>query len=243
METYTTRICRLIERSLQRGFASAYLFIGGDADMRRELIRRCVGSFPDAEQIRIDPDTEQQTSISVTRVREVRSRLSCTAFNGATRIVLCEQAELLTVQAGNALLKHIEEPPSDTIWLFGCLSKESVLLTIASRCQCISLPSLRASVLTPESAKRYTSWRASLSAPVWVRMISVRQEPSASGDLNEQEQFIWRALHECTEHTQALSLLIGIAERVRELRASHALALSQWAQDRLVLSGLESEYP
>lgn len=243
METYATLMCRLIERSLQSGSATAYLFIGADAAFHGELIRACAGSFPGAEQIRIEPDPEQRASISVERVRDVRSRLSRTTLGSTPRIVFCEQAELLTVQAGNALLKVIEEPPADTLWLFGCVSEERVLATIVSRCQRIRLPSLPASALTPERAKRYTSWLTSLSAPVWVRMTSRDQEPGAAYDLDEQEYFILRALHECAENTEAISLLVGIAERVGELRTSHALSLSRWAQDRIALKGLEPEHP
>lgn len=243
METYATLMCRLIERSLQRGSAPAYLFISADASLRGELINRCADFFPGAEQIRIESDPEQHASISVERVRDVRSRLSRTTLGNTPRFVFCEQAELLTVQAGNALLKIIEEPPGDTIWLFGCVSEERVLPTIVSRCQRIRLPSLPASALTPERAKRYTSWLASLSAPVWVRMTIREQEPSAAYTLDEQEDFIRRALHEYAENTETISLLVGIAERLRELRTSHALSLSRWAQDRIALEGLEPKHP
>lgn len=61
---------------------------------------------------------------------------------GATRVVIVEAAERMTIPAQNALLKVIEEPPANTVILLLVGSLNGVLSTIKSRCQAIYIRSV-----------------------------------------------------------------------------------------------------
>jgi DNA polymerase-3 subunit delta' len=58
---------------------------------------------------------------------------------GQWNIIILEDADRLTTEAGNALLKAIEEPARFTMWILCAPSSKDVLVTIRSRCRVISL--------------------------------------------------------------------------------------------------------
>jgi len=58
---------------------------------------------------------------------------------GIWNIIILEDADRLTKEAGNALLKAIEEPARFTMWILCAPSSKDVLVTIKSRCRVVSL--------------------------------------------------------------------------------------------------------
>lgn len=78
-------------------------------------------------RIRIDP------------VREVIRALQFSTSDGGMKIVILSEADRLTVEATNAFLKTLEEPPPDTLILLLTRSPEQLLDTIRSRCLLLPL--------------------------------------------------------------------------------------------------------
>ncbi|MBI3624404.1 hypothetical protein HY218_02105 [Candidatus Saccharibacteria bacterium] len=66
--------------------------------------------------------------------------------SGYRRAVIIEDAHTMTLEAQNALLKSLEEPPNDTVMILTAIPTTSLLGTIYSRVQLVSLkkPSLTA---------------------------------------------------------------------------------------------------
>ena len=75
----------------------------------------------------------KQAGISVNEARSILDRLSLSAVEGGYRAVVLYLPEKMNVQAANALLKMVEEPPRQTLFLFITQAPEKVLQTIASR--------------------------------------------------------------------------------------------------------------
>lgn len=88
----------------------------------------------------------KQASISVNEARSVLERLSLSAVEGGWRSVVLYLPEKMNVQAANALLKMVEEPPQKTLFLLITQAPEKVLQTISSRCL-----HLRVQPLSPEA--------------------------------------------------------------------------------------------
>ncbi|MEK7615518.1 MAG: AAA family ATPase [Patescibacteria group bacterium] len=87
-----------------------------------------------------DPKTKKRKSaISVKQVRALIERLSMSSMDGSWKIGFVQEADRLSTGAANALLKTLEEPKGKTLLLLRAPSVESVLPTIASRCQTIRL--------------------------------------------------------------------------------------------------------
>lgn len=80
-------------------------------------------------------------TIGIDTVREVTQflRLKSTRGKQINRVVIIEHAEHMTIEAGNALLKILEEPPADTIIMLTAASPSLLLPTIVSRLQIIDV--------------------------------------------------------------------------------------------------------
>ena len=76
----------------------------------------------------------KQSNISVNEARSILERLSLSAVEGGYRTVVVYLPEKMNVQAANALLKMVEEPPEKTLFIFITQAPEKVLVTISSRC-------------------------------------------------------------------------------------------------------------
>ena len=88
----------------------------------------------------------KQSNISVNEARSILDRLSLSAVEGGFRTVVMYLPEKMNVQAANALLKMIEEPPRQTLFLLITQAPEKVLVTISSRCL-----HMRVQPLSPEA--------------------------------------------------------------------------------------------
>jgi len=96
-----------------------------------EACRRVMsGNEPDVLSVFAD-DGKQ---ISVDRVREVVRTVSQHAFGTGYRVVLIEPVEKMTLQAQNCLLKSLEEPVANVVFLLMTHELSATLGTIASRC-------------------------------------------------------------------------------------------------------------
>lgn len=84
----------------------------------------------------------KQSSISVQEARLLLEKLSLSAVEGGYRTVVMYLPEKMNQQAGNTLLKMVEEPPQKTLFLLVTHSPEKVLGTIASRCLFLRIPPL-----------------------------------------------------------------------------------------------------
>jgi DNA polymerase-3 subunit delta' len=83
----------------------------------------------------------QGLSIPVAEMREVVGTAARRPSLGRWQVVVIEDADRLTEQAGNALLKAIEEPPERTVFLLCAPSThpDDVSVTIRSRCRLVTL--------------------------------------------------------------------------------------------------------
>lgn len=73
-------------------------------------------------------------SNKVADVRGLQEFAARHPFEASIKAVYIPRADLLTEQAQNAVLKVVEEPPGDTVFVLGAVHRRSVLPTILSRC-------------------------------------------------------------------------------------------------------------
>ena len=86
-----------------------------------------------------DEAAQSKSSIGIGEVRALGREANLKPFEGGTRVFIVEDAERLTPEAANALLKTLEEPP-DQVVLALLASEPSVLPpTVLSRCRQIAL--------------------------------------------------------------------------------------------------------
>jgi DNA polymerase-3 subunit delta' len=92
------------------------------------------GSHPDVSLIRTE-----LLSIRVSEIRELVRRAAMSPTQGGWQVMVVEDADRLTEQAADALLKSIEEPAPRTVWVLCAPTVEDVVPTIRSRCRLLVL--------------------------------------------------------------------------------------------------------
>ncbi|HEX9652873.1 MAG TPA: DNA polymerase III subunit delta' [bacterium] len=93
-------------------------------------------------------------SISIERIREIRQTSAYKSFEGQGRVVIVCDCERMTIEAANALLKILEEPPPK-MYIIMISSRPNLLLpTITSRCQLVKFDPLAAGEIEVALAAR-----------------------------------------------------------------------------------------
>jgi len=78
--------------------------------------------------------------IKIDQIRALSSFVNISAHRRGKKIVLLYPAEAMNISAANALLKTLEEPPADTVFLLITDSLDCLPLTISSRCYKFPMP-------------------------------------------------------------------------------------------------------
>ncbi len=80
------------------------------------------------------------TGYLVGQVREMLDDVQLSPICSPRKVYMMSDAQLLTSASANALLKSLEEPPADTVFILLATSADAVLPTIVSRCQTLRFP-------------------------------------------------------------------------------------------------------
>ena len=99
----------------------------------------------------------KQANINIAEAHDIIKKLSYKAFEAETKVLIMWLPEFLD-REGNALLKIIEEPPANTLFILVAQNQEQILTTILSRTQIIKIPKLPNQVV-----KEFLMQKASLS--------------------------------------------------------------------------------
>lgn len=95
-------------------------------------------AHPDLHEI--SPDGAE---IKVAQAREVREMAQIRPNEAPRQVFIFHDADRMNINAQNALLATIEEPPTPCLFLFVCANERALLPTIRSRCAVIRSKSLR----------------------------------------------------------------------------------------------------
>lgn len=108
---------------------------GGHPDFRRVTLQEKTGK---------EGETRMATAIEVDQAREAVDYVQLSTYRAGFRVVLVNPADSLNLAAANALLKVLEEPPLNTVFVLVSDQPRRLLPTIRSRCTRldIGLPSI-----------------------------------------------------------------------------------------------------
>ncbi|NQW23256.1 MAG: DNA polymerase III subunit delta' [SAR202 cluster bacterium] len=80
-----------------------------------------------------------RTVIGINEIKEILRRANLNPYEGSCSVVILDGAESMSDEAANALLKTLEEPPPQVMFLLLTANESSVLTTVRSRCQTLTL--------------------------------------------------------------------------------------------------------
>ncbi|SDK77893.1 DNA polymerase-3 subunit delta' [Salinimicrobium catena] len=89
----------------------------------------------------------KQGQIGVHEAQDIVKSLSLKAYEGGYKVMIIWMAEKMNTACANKLLKLIEEPPKDTLFLLITEEEENIIQTIRSRCQTLHFPPLNEAVI------------------------------------------------------------------------------------------------
>jgi len=93
-------------------------------------------------------------TIKIEHIRDAVREILGLPFEARARVVILDNAQCMTEQAMNALLKALEEPPATSHLVLVTASPQALLPTIRSRCQSLRLGPLPSSVLETHLQER-----------------------------------------------------------------------------------------
>ena len=124
--------------SATRGKVSSFLAQAFVCEGENKPCGRCshcmkvgINSHPDV--ITVDPAAQNEKTFKIALVREMKDDAYIIPNEASRKVYILKSADKMNVQAQNALLKLIEEPPSYARFILECESSSAMLETILSR--------------------------------------------------------------------------------------------------------------
>ena len=234
---------------LALGLAQA-LNCAGDAPPCGECdqcVRIQKGMHPDVQTVRVADERGQDgkawTVVPIERVREVLREANLKPFEGRSRVYIFDGVEMVSEEGANALLKTLEEPPEQVVFLLLSSQESRLMPTILSRCQRVELRPVAWPILAEALQERFSLEheeaielaRLSGGRPgVAIEMVST---PDLREALNERletiERLVATGLEERFDYSNTLA---GRFSRERESVRSELDLWLEWWRDVLLTS-------
>jgi DNA polymerase-3 subunit delta' len=93
------------------------------------------GKHADVTSLSLD----SQVEIGIDDIRGLQRLANLPPYEGKCKVFIIDEAEYLSTEAANSLLKILEEPPPKVVWLLLAAEERRLLPTIISRCQRLEL--------------------------------------------------------------------------------------------------------
>lgn len=162
--------------------------------------------------------------ITVAQIRALPELINITSHRGGPKVIVLHPAEALNVNAANALLKSLEEPPPGTHFVLVSHRPHQLLPTIKSRCRQVAL---RAP--DRDSAARWLASRGVRDGSL--ALAHTGDAPLLALELNDSDY--WGARKAFLRQITAREVdVLDAAEAVRDLPVPHIVSwLQKWCCD------------
>ncbi len=143
---YKTKINNFKFRCMNNTLSHAHLIAGedgiGKSKLANILAKLILNGDLNREYVDIINYKSNKSSFGVDDIRNIIDEVYKKPFEGDKKVIIIYEGNKLTIQAQNALLKTIEEPPAGIHIIILCESLELILDTIKSRCEIYKLTPL-----------------------------------------------------------------------------------------------------
>ncbi len=223
----------------QNRLAQAYLFVGprGTGKTSTSRIFAKALNCKNGPSIDFDPnddvcreiaegrslDVEEIDGASNNGVEQVRSLIEKVGYSparGRFRIFYIDEVHMLSVNAFNALLKVLEEPPSHVKFIFATTEAHKILPTILSRCQRFDLRRIPTNVIADHLLHIATLENVKLE-PLAAHAIA----KAADGGMRDAQSMLDQLVAFCGSHVQEEDVLhiFGLTSQETVVRLSSAI--------------------
>ena len=166
-----------------RILAKALNCIEGPADHPCNKCNQClrINSGQSMDVIEIDGASNR----GIDEIRELRSKIGFAPAEGKYKVYIIDEVHMLTNEAFNALLKTLEEPPSQVLFIFATTAPQKVPNTILSRCQCFNFRRISIGEIVEKLKKIVEKEKLNIDLPS-LRLIA----ESATGSMRDAESIL-----------------------------------------------------
>lgn len=215
--------------------AHAYLFSGpegiGKKDFAYDLFRlvnnREAQNDPDFKLIspRLEDD---ETKIYIEDIRDLKTFLSFKAYAGPYKFVVINDADRLTPEASNSILKSLEEPTPFSVLVLVSSKPKLLLLTITSRCETVRFLTSGNKELDKETLKAIEEFRRAAKLEIPARL-KYAEKLYKEEDYQKLVVGLIHWLHAKGNHnTKVLKGLLQLNQLVSQPQYNHRLALENF---------------
>ncbi len=168
-----------LQKIIDNGLPHCLLFVGRDSIGKKLMAERLAEFFWCEKQLSpcgecrdcrlgwknqsllLNSDSKQP--INIEEIRLLKDRLSRTDFAAKTRVVVVDRVQSLTKVAANSLLKLLEEPQNNIVFILLTDDAARVLPTIKSRCIAVYFDKLSAD----DMVKLLVNWGEDTENSIW----------------------------------------------------------------------------
>lgn len=218
-------------RTLQRraeSFLRSVLCLNSSQDPSACACRSCqthLATHPDS--ITLEPP-EEKKRIDISVIRSALEKFSVTPWLSVSKVALICQADLLTEEASNALLKTLEEPPPHSTIVLTTTDQELLPDTLLSRCQILRF--------VPE--EKATAMGSPADAEEAIRLL----DPATRNECVIDERLKGPAEHARQELEQLANVWLGLLHDLFSLQLNLSRDLF-FADKRIDLQRMSPLYP
>lgn len=122
----------------------------------RQCRRIAAGRHADVVTLEVQEE-EGHKAIRLEQVRDALHLASLRPYEGAWRVFILDGAEFLNQDSANTLLKTLEEPPPNVLWLLLATDEERLPATIRSRCQRLAFRAIAPEAMAKALQERWNA--------------------------------------------------------------------------------------
>lgn len=133
----------------------------------------------------------KQLRMGVDIAQEIQRKLSLKSFSNGYKVILVWLPELMDVAAANKMLKVLEEPEPNTVFMLVTTDAQQLLATILSRAQLVKVPALRPGEVSGALRERFPDLNEEESMALALRSEGDLLEAVDMANKGEEEMFVF----------------------------------------------------
>ena len=232
-----TQALEILQQAVRHEHLShGYLFTG-PAGTGKKMTAMALAQYINCQHPDIFLIEPTGASIKIEQIRLLNAKVALRSYEGAYKVIVIDDAHLLTTEAANSLLKTLEEPADDTVFVLITAQPQQLPVTILSRCQQIAFKPLTRSILEALLQERHPemSSRVGLAAALAQGSASRAEELLADDDLNAARTELYQLLESLVKQPPG-ELLLWCEKWDKDRKmVRYLLELTQlWFRDLLI---------
>lgn len=164
--------------------------------------------------------------IKIEQIRALSSFMNVSTHRSGMRIVVLYPVEALTIEASNAILKTLEEPPENTLFLLVTERIDRLLPTVLSRCRLFSLP-----MPTANESLQWLSQQGIVQPEVFLHEQGGAPIAALNAAQNEDREMV-NAFMQQLQHPEGIVQSLSVADKLQKIPMPLLVSwLQRWLYD------------